>query len=150
MGILMISGVDFLNGALISDYVWPVGRTPAYSNYAFVILGYAIESFTGKSLQSVIEDDIAKPLGLSSATGMQSQDPALMVIPGEVDHFGTTDIGEWNGCVYTRPSDASHEQSMPFTQAPSLRRYQYADFVITGPLECLRLPTTLLGSCVDY
>ena len=88
---------DFLKGALISNYVWPVGRTPAYSNYAFVILGYAIESFTGKSLQDVIADSITRPLGLSSATGLQSQDAARMVIPGEVDHFGTTNIGNWNG-----------------------------------------------------
>jgi CubicO group peptidase (beta-lactamase class C family) len=89
--------LEFLEGALFSNYVWPVGRTPAYSNYAFVILGYAIESFTGKSLRDVIADSITGPLGLSSATGLDSQDASLMVIPGEVDHLGTRDIGEMNG-----------------------------------------------------
>ncbi|KAI5368930.1 hypothetical protein J4E82_010281 [Alternaria postmessia] len=98
---------EFLEGALISNYVWPVGRTPAYSNYAFVILGYAIESFTGKSLRDVIADSITGPLGLSSATGLDSQDASLMVIPGEVDHFGTQDIGEWNGTagMFSTPKD---------------------------------------------
>ncbi|KAH8629640.1 beta-lactamase/transpeptidase-like protein [Alternaria alternata] len=98
---------EFLEGALISNYVWPVGRTPAYSNYAFVILGYAIESFTGKSLRDVIADSITGPLGLTSATGLDSQDASLMVIPGEVDHFGTQDIGEWNGTagMFSTPKD---------------------------------------------
>jgi CubicO group peptidase (beta-lactamase class C family) len=88
---------EFLEGALFTNYLWPVDRTPAYSNYAFIILGYAIESFTGKSLRDVIADGIAAPLGLSSATGLDSQDPSMMVIPGEVDHLGTQDIGEMNG-----------------------------------------------------
>ncbi|RYN63574.1 hypothetical protein AA0118_g4343 [Alternaria tenuissima] len=104
---LCASREEFLEGALISNYVWPVGRTPAYSNYAFVILGYAIESFTGKSLRDVIADSITSPLGLSSATGLDSQDASLMVIPGEVDHFGTQDIGEWNGTagMFSTPKD---------------------------------------------
>jgi CubicO group peptidase (beta-lactamase class C family) len=82
---------------LFNNYVWPINRTPGYSNYAFSLLGYAIESFTGKSLRDVIADSIASPLGLSSTTGLDMQDPSRMVIPGEVDHFGTQDIGEYNG-----------------------------------------------------
>ncbi|USP82873.1 hypothetical protein yc1106_10147 [Curvularia clavata] len=104
---LCATRAEFLEGALISNYLWPVGRTPAYSNYAFVILGYAIESFTGKSLRDVIADSIAGPLGLSSATGLDSQDASLMVIPGEVDHLGTQDIGEMNGTagMFSTPND---------------------------------------------
>jgi CubicO group peptidase (beta-lactamase class C family) len=133
--------LDFLKGALISDYVWPTGQTPAYSNYAFVILGYAIESFTGKSLQAVIADSITKPLGLSTATGLQSQDAALMVIPGEVDHFGTTNIGEWNGCVYfellnvfkERRCDVINHQTSTVNMLTSAH---------VEPPECLQHPTT--------
>jgi CubicO group peptidase (beta-lactamase class C family) len=90
--------LEFLEGLRNSVYVWPAGRTPAYSNFGFSILGFAIEAFTGKSLPDIMQDDIATPLGLD-ALGLKTPDPTRLVTPGEVDEFGTTDIGYYNGSV---------------------------------------------------
>ncbi len=56
-------------------------ETPAYSNVAFQIFAYALESITGKSFQSSMENRILKPLGLKS-TYYTIPYPSTGVIPG--------------------------------------------------------------------
>lgn len=56
-------------------------ETPAYSNIAFQIFAYALESITGKSFQSSVEDQILTPLALTS-TYYNTPNESTGVIPG--------------------------------------------------------------------
>lgn len=57
------------------------GETPAYSNIAFQIFSYALETITGKSFQSSVQDGILTPLGLNN-TYYTTPYSSLGVIPG--------------------------------------------------------------------
>ena len=45
--------------------VVPTGYTPIYSNAAYQILAYVLESMTGKSYQTLLSEDLLQPLGLT-------------------------------------------------------------------------------------
>jgi CubicO group peptidase (beta-lactamase class C family) len=80
----LIHETEFISGITREDLIWLPGNTPTCSNYAFILLGYVVEAFTGKSLQDVITDTILHPLGMSSASGLQIQDDASkIIIPAE-------------------------------------------------------------------
>ncbi|KAK3328771.1 beta-lactamase/transpeptidase-like protein [Apodospora peruviana] len=57
-------------------------KTPAYSNIAFQLLAYALESITGKSFEDMLESNVMSPLGLNR-TYYNSADPAVGMIPRE-------------------------------------------------------------------
>jgi CubicO group peptidase (beta-lactamase class C family) len=44
--------------------VVPAGSTPIYSNAAYQILAYSMETMTGQSYQSILSKDLLHPLGL--------------------------------------------------------------------------------------
>jgi CubicO group peptidase (beta-lactamase class C family) len=46
--------------------VVPAGSTPIYSNAAYQILAYAMETMTGQSYQSILSKDLLHPLALKS------------------------------------------------------------------------------------
>ncbi|KAL7629769.1 hypothetical protein AAE478_001292 [Parahypoxylon ruwenzoriense] len=84
-------------------------QTPAYSNVAFQLLGYALETITGKTFQTIVEDTVIKPLGLNH-TFLRAPKDSLGIIPG--DHVETGwafDIGESvaTGNMYASASDLS-------------------------------------------
>ncbi|KAI6087749.1 beta-lactamase/transpeptidase-like protein [Hypoxylon rubiginosum] len=84
-------------------------QTPAYSNVAFQLLGYALETITGKSFQTLMEDSVIGPLGLNN-TFLRAPDDSLGVIPG--DRYETAwafDIGESvaTGNMYASAADIS-------------------------------------------
>ncbi|KAI0144405.1 beta-lactamase/transpeptidase-like protein [Xylariaceae sp. FL1272] len=55
--------------------------TPAYSDIGYTLLGYALESMTGKSFQQSFEDKVVKPLHLNR-TFYTTPNDSLGVIPG--------------------------------------------------------------------
>ncbi|KAI8631913.1 beta-lactamase/transpeptidase-like protein [Xylariaceae sp. FL1651] len=68
--------------------------TPAYSNVAFQLLGYALETITGKKFESLLEDTLIKPLGLNN-TFLRAPAQARGVIQGDPAKTGWTfDLGE--------------------------------------------------------
>ncbi|TGJ83614.1 hypothetical protein E0Z10_g5138 [Xylaria hypoxylon] len=87
----------------------PPFTTPAYSNVAFQLLGYALETITGKAFESLLEETIIKPLDLKN-TFLRAPEHARGVIPGDPDLTGWSfDLGEAAGAgnIYTSVRDLS-------------------------------------------
>ncbi|KAI1413840.1 beta-lactamase/transpeptidase-like protein [Hypoxylon sp. FL1857] len=85
-------------------------QTPAYSNVAFQLLGYALETITGKTFQTLLENTVIKPLGLNR-TFLRAPNDSLGIIPGDHDTTGWAfDIGESaaTGNMYASASDLSN------------------------------------------
>lgn len=74
----------FFHGIVNSHPVVPTSSTPIYSNAAFQILGYALETMTDRKFDTILENNLIKPLGLTR-TFSKTPDPKLGVIP---DYMG--------------------------------------------------------------
>ncbi|KAI8957519.1 beta-lactamase/transpeptidase-like protein [Daldinia sp. FL1419] len=84
-------------------------QTPAYSNVAFQLLGYALETITGKTFQTLMQESVIQPLGLNN-TFLKAPEDSRGIIPG--DHYQTGwafDIGESvaTGNMYASAKDVS-------------------------------------------
>ncbi|KAI1270955.1 beta-lactamase/transpeptidase-like protein [Xylaria sp. FL0933] len=100
---------QFFNGIEHSYPSLPPFMTAAYSNVAFQLLGYALETITGKTFESILEETVLKPLGLNN-TFLRAPEPARGVIPGDPASTGWSfDLGEAAGAgnIYTSVSDLS-------------------------------------------
>ncbi|KAI0101490.1 beta-lactamase/transpeptidase-like protein [Nemania sp. FL0031] len=83
--------------------------SPAYSNVAFQLLGYALETMTGKTFESLLQETVLGPLGLNS-TFLRAPERARGIIPGNPDQTGWSfDLGEAAaaGNIYTSVGDLS-------------------------------------------
>jgi len=70
------------------------GETPAYSNVAFQILSYALETMTGRNYQTSLQDKLLKPLNLAH-TFYTTPNESVGVIPGNPSSTGwTNNLGE--------------------------------------------------------
>ncbi|KAH7075050.1 beta-lactamase/transpeptidase-like protein [Paraphoma chrysanthemicola] len=61
----------FLKSLESSRFSYLPNTTPAYSNGGFALLGYVIESITGKSFEDALKSALVEPLGLTHTTGMK-------------------------------------------------------------------------------
>jgi len=87
--------IEFFDGFLQRHPVFAPSTTPAYSNAAFQILGYALEKITGKSYTAMLKDDIIKPLRLNGTSYDQPKNSTRGAIPGTFESSGWTfDIGD--------------------------------------------------------
>ncbi|KAI1275611.1 beta-lactamase/transpeptidase-like protein [Xylaria sp. FL0933] len=59
---------------------FPTGHSPAYSNVAFALLGYAQQAITGTPISAAITDNIFKTLGMTHSS--YEDPPSFGVIPG--------------------------------------------------------------------
>ncbi|KAI1814380.1 beta-lactamase/transpeptidase-like protein [Poronia punctata] len=83
--------------------------SPAYSNVAFQLLGYALETITGKTFDSLLQETLINPLGLNR-TFLRKPEESLGVIQGTPAKTGWTfDLGESAaaGNMYTSITDLS-------------------------------------------
>ncbi|KAJ8114270.1 hypothetical protein ONZ43_g4943 [Nemania bipapillata] len=83
--------------------------SPAYSNVAFQLLGYALETITGKTFDILLKDTVIGPLGLNN-TFLRAPEHARGIIPGDPDQTGWSfDLGEAAaaGNIYTSVGDLS-------------------------------------------
>jgi CubicO group peptidase (beta-lactamase class C family) len=71
---------EFFNGLVQRHPIVPTSSTPIYSNAAFQILGYVLETMTGDDYQKVLAYDVLKPLKLSR-TFYNTPDISLGVVP---------------------------------------------------------------------
>ena len=60
--------VEFFDGILKVHPQAPTSTAPLYSNAAFQILGYALEEITEKSFETLMEDELIKPLNLTRSS----------------------------------------------------------------------------------
>ncbi|KAJ3566853.1 hypothetical protein NPX13_g6978 [Xylaria arbuscula] len=87
----------------------PPFTTAAYSNVGFQLLGYALETITGKTYESLLEETILRPLGLNN-TFLRAPEHSRGIIPGDPDSTGWSfDLGEAAaaGNIYTSIGDLS-------------------------------------------
>jgi CubicO group peptidase (beta-lactamase class C family) len=71
---------EFFSTLLNGSTSWRVGDRAAYSDLAYILLGFALEKVTGHSYEDVIRNRITKPLGLNS-TEFQKPNASQAVIP---------------------------------------------------------------------
>ena len=122
--------------------------SPAYSNIAFTLLGYAQDKITGKNFSTTVETSIIKPLGMSSSS--YSAVPKQGVIPGgNASLVGfDVDLGESapSGSFYSSTSDMvkagmAMAQSRLLTQGATRRWFSpriqtgYASSPVGAPWE---------------
>jgi CubicO group peptidase (beta-lactamase class C family) len=61
--------------------VFVPGSTPIFSNAGYIILAYALESITGHSFASLLNNSIIAPLNMSSTSLLEPASPEYGVIP---------------------------------------------------------------------
>lgn len=88
--------LEFFDGLIKRHPIFPISATPIYSNAAFQILGYALESLSNDTFENVFEDQILEALNLSH-TFYTRPSPSLGVIPGgQGETFWNMDMGDEN------------------------------------------------------
>ncbi|KAF2103616.1 beta-lactamase/transpeptidase-like protein [Rhizodiscina lignyota] len=101
---------EFFNGLAAFHPVFPPFTTPVYSNVAFQLLGYAIESVTGRSFNDVLTTEVLKPLGASSTSLALPRNYTNAIIPFNATVSGwdadAADEGPAGG-MYSTTSDFS-------------------------------------------
>lgn len=86
--------VEFFTGLLQSHPIVPTSSTPVYSNAAFQILAYALETMTGQSYEELLQRDIIAPLGLNG-TYYKTPSISLGVIPKDSgEYWWNFDLGD--------------------------------------------------------
>ena len=73
---------------------YPTFQTATYSNIAYQLLAYALESITEKKFTDVLESRVLKPLGLNR-TYYDTPPDEVGVIPGTVkDTYWNVNLGD--------------------------------------------------------
>jgi CubicO group peptidase (beta-lactamase class C family) len=81
---MQISGltvIEFISGILNRPPIVPTSSSPAYSNDAYQLLAYALETITGRTYQDLIERRLIEPMGLSHSS-VSKPDDQVGIIPG--------------------------------------------------------------------
>ncbi|KAL1595836.1 hypothetical protein SLS60_009526 [Paraconiothyrium brasiliense] len=71
---------EFLTTLLKTRTTYLPNTTPGYSNSAFVLIGYIIETITGTTFNSALETRLLKPLGLSRTFATTPEDSTIGAI----------------------------------------------------------------------
>ena len=83
---------EFFQTLLSSKSTWLAGDRAAYSNPAYILLGYALENVTGKPYAQILKESITQPLKLES-TGMEFPGASRGVVPvGQGSFFYPLDL----------------------------------------------------------
>lgn len=56
---------------------------PAYSNMAFVLLGMALENYTGKTYAQLLEEMVSGPLDMKNTFSSPGDDDQAVIPPGD-------------------------------------------------------------------
>ena len=73
--------LDFFRSLLEHHPIFHASTTPAYSNTAFQLLAYALETITNKPYSQMLSDDIFKPLNMTHSSYSQPANTTFAVIP---------------------------------------------------------------------
>lgn len=81
--------------------------TSIYSNGAYVLLTYALEAITNRTVSDMIADDVFSPLGMDDSS-YTLKNSTLGIIPGSLDLSGWNfPLGDFGGAggMYSSPGD---------------------------------------------
>jgi CubicO group peptidase (beta-lactamase class C family) len=87
----------------LPPFLFTPGTQPAYSNYAFGLLGYMVEHLRGKPFAVVARERIFEPLGLDRATFNQPPEPKIAAALVQGFRRGGTEPGPFE---FTTPQSA--------------------------------------------
>ncbi|KAI9723214.1 MAG: hypothetical protein M1812_001096 [Candelaria pacifica] len=143
--------------------VFPPWQSPEYSNAGFALLGLAIEKITKRSLDSLFNDDIFKPLQMASTSYTVPHNSSHAVIPGGAANLSfSVDYGlaSASGGIYSTindlskfgiailnstllPPEQTREWLKPVTHTADVQ------FSVGRPWEILRVPQAADGRIID-
>ncbi|EON62896.1 hypothetical protein W97_02121 [Coniosporium apollinis CBS 100218] len=97
---------EYFQGFLKRHPVFSPQSTPIYSNTAFRLLSYVLETTAGDSFENIMERDVFQDLGMTHTSVRKPQDDSLGVIP-EGDSMWAFDDGDEapSGGIYSTSSD---------------------------------------------
>lgn len=84
---------DVLAGA---GKTWQPGDRAAYSNLAYIILGFAVENITGSAYVDVVRDEITEPLGMTSTSYLAPSDLDRLVVPNASIPYALLEVRNYN------------------------------------------------------
>ncbi|KAM6524732.1 hypothetical protein FALCPG4_010335 [Fusarium falciforme] len=99
---------EFFESLKNNNLTWQPGQKVAYSNSGFIILGFVLKRVTSMKFRDIIYEKISKPLGLSSSTGFELQDPSQAVLPLDGGfELMSVPLGNYDltAGLYTTPED---------------------------------------------
>ncbi|KAL2864015.1 serine hydrolase domain-containing protein [Aspergillus lucknowensis] len=105
----LCSRSQFFSGLLKRHPTAPTSSSPVYSNDAYQLLGYVLETITGKTYQELVEERLIEPLALSRSTHSKPDD-SVGIIPGPANTtLWDLDIGDAvsAGGLYSSTKDLS-------------------------------------------
>ncbi|KAJ0420254.1 beta-lactamase/transpeptidase-like protein [Aspergillus carlsbadensis] len=100
---------QFISGILNRPPIVPTSSSPAYSNDAYQLLAYALETITGRPYQELVERRLIEPMGLSRSS-LSKPDDKVGIIPGLPNMtFWDLDLGDVTpaGGIYSSTKDMS-------------------------------------------
>jgi len=78
-----------------NDVIWQLGRSAAYSDQGYILLGFALENITGIPYTELITKTIVEEVGLA-ATSFDTPDLSEIMIPvGSGSAFAAIDFGNF-------------------------------------------------------
>ena len=102
----------------LPPFLFTPGTQPAYSNYAFGLLGYMVERLRGKPFAVVARERIFEPLGMTTATFSQPPEPRLAAALVQGLHDSGTEPGPFE---FTTPAPAGGLTVSAFDQTRYVR-----------------------------
>lgn len=86
---------DFITTLKQRDAIFETFHTPAYSNNAFRLLGYVVETITNTSYATAIQQLVLDPLGLKMTFVRQPPHDVHGAVPGDTTSSGWyQDLGD--------------------------------------------------------
>ncbi|CEL03929.1 hypothetical protein ASPCAL05066 [Aspergillus calidoustus] len=107
-GLRMCTREEFFASFPEFAFTGAVGNRAAYSDLAYILLGYALEDVTGLTYEQVLKRLILGPLGLNDTTAFRP-DPARMIIPSDGAFWIDVDWAYYlmTAGLYSTPNDLS-------------------------------------------
>ena len=103
----MLTIVELISQLLKQHPIFPTGHSPAYTNVAFALLGFAQEAITGKAAGDAITTNILQALNMTSSSYSKVPETGG-VIPGNASVVGWDwDMGSSSpsGSIYSSTAD---------------------------------------------
>ncbi|OBS23202.1 hypothetical protein FPOA_03756 [Fusarium poae] len=152
------TGQDIINGMETSYLQTTPNERPAYSNMAFVLLGMAIEEYTGKTFEQLLKDIVTDPLDMSNTFASPGNDSSAVIPPSDSSWGSDYGINTPAGGLVSSISDLSKFShallSRTLNMTPSEINGWFKPTAFAGnaytmsgmPWEILRLPNFTLNN----